>query len=403
MEKRIIVLPDPIRLVTIPKTFSVSQIVAVDDCFLKVLMAIQGDSIARLLPNPSAELGKVFHSLLEKAVKGFSNGEDASLEGLEIVLDRLLNETRTKLEKDPQTASYADLPKTMTPLAWERKRRSLLDTAFDSINSMQYVKKTSPRVRNGGFGFEDAKGNGRWVEVPICVPALRLKGRMDVLERTGDEIKIIDLKSGRVENAEGEVKPKIVLQLLLYGILAQSLDPRARVSLVVNDGAVHPVPFDPEIVKETEAWLHSTMSSLVTGAIISAEEHAKVGPDCRWCGIRHRCARYLREAPDLWIREIDWRPPLDTWGTVERQVTKSNKLFDLTLLDAGGRRIKIFRVRETHLSEFKIGKTVWFFDLAASRPALGGNPWRHPLNFHEIGECDAIDRAWSLQVFVGRS
>ena len=74
MEERLTVLPDPIRRVTIPETFSVSQIVAVDDCFLKVLIEMQGADVEQLPPNPSAELGKVFHSLLEKVVKGLSSG-----------------------------------------------------------------------------------------------------------------------------------------------------------------------------------------------------------------------------------------------------------------------------------------------------------------------------------------
>jgi hypothetical protein len=176
MEESLTVLPDPIRQMTIPEMFSVSQIVAVDQCFLKVLVSMQGDAIGRLPPNPSAELGKVFHSLLEETVKGFSDGEKASLKDLEALLNHLLNETRTKLEKDPHTASYADLTQTMTPLAWSRKRRSLLDAAFGFVERVSCGKETSHSARKGGFHFEDAKGNGRWVEVPIRVPTLRLKG-----------------------------------------------------------------------------------------------------------------------------------------------------------------------------------------------------------------------------------
>ncbi len=400
MEKHLIFIPDPIPQVTIPEIFSVSSMVVAADCFLKVLMSMKGGVVERLRPDPSAELGKVYHSLLEEVVKGFPNGKETSLEVLEATLDRLLGEAQKELERDPHTASYADLTQTMTPLGWSRKRRSLVDAALGFIDSTPRGKMAPHRARKGGFRFENAKGHGRWVEVPISVTALRLKGRIDVLERTTNEIKIVDLKSGRVEDANGEVMPKIALQLRLYGIMIQTLEPKVRVTLVVNDGTEHMVPFNPAILKETKAWLDSTMSSLISGAIVPAQEHAKVGPGCRWCGIRHRCSSYLREAPSWWNCEIDWRLPLDTWGTVERFTQKVNGLFDLTLLDAGGRRIKIFRIQEKYLTELSVGKRVWFFDLVASRSTRLGNSWRHPLNFYEMGVSDATDRAWSLNIFT---
>jgi hypothetical protein len=270
-------------------------------------------------------------------------------------------------------------------------------------NSVTYVKRATHKRRGGDFSFKDARGDGHWVEVPICVPSLRLRGRIDFLERNGDDIKIVDLKSGRIKNSDGEVKPKIALQLLLYGIMAQFHEPRAHLTLVVNNGTVHFVPFDSEVVEDTKGWLQSTMSNLAPGALVSAEKLANIGPDCRWCDTRHHCRRYLQESPDLWSQEIDWRMPLDTWGTVEQIIPKRNGLFDLNLLDAGGRHIKVFRVREIHLKDITIGNHVWFFGLAASRTALGGNSWSHPLNFHEIGESNAKDRAWSLQIFTGPS
>jgi len=399
MEERLIGLPDPIRQVVIPETFSVSQIVAADDCFLKVLMATQRTSGERLRPNPSAELGKVFHSLLENAVKGFSAGEETSLESLERILDRLLEETRKRLERDLSTSSYADLTHTLTPLAWERKRRSLVDAAFEFLDSLRHRKEMFTGTRKLEFNIKNAKGNGRWVEVPIHIPTLRLRGRIDVLERIDEDIKIVDLKSGRIEDICGEIKPKIVLQLRLYGILVQNLYPSARVTLVVNDGMEHMLPFDPAIIEETKAWLWSKMNLLVTEAIHPAKKFAKVGSDCRWCDIRHRCENYLREVPGLWGREIDWPLPLDTWGIVERLTPKNDGLVDLTILDVAGRRVKICSVREIHLTGLVVGKHVWLFDLATSRPALRWNSWMHPLNFYEIGDSSTRDMAWSLGVF----
>ena len=401
MEVRLKSLPATIGQVTIPETFSVSQIVAVTGCFFKALMDKQGGDEERLCPHPSAELGNVFHSLLEESVKGIFNEKDTSVEALNALLDRLLENAQVKLKNNAKTAAYANLKQTMTPLAWERKRRSIIDTALEFINNIRHVQKSPSIKRNEGFSFKDARGNGRWAEVPIYVPTLRLKGRIDILERTANEIKIVDFKSGRIIDANGEIKPNIVLQLLIYGIMAQSLDPSACVSLVINDGTEHQVPFDHEISEHKKDWLRSIMGSLVPGTIAWAEEHEMVGPDCRWCRIRHCCTKYIRETPELWTRDIEWQLPMDTWGTLEALTPKRNELVDLTLSDASGRRVKVFNVKETHLEKLIVGTRLWLFELASSRAALSGNFWRHPLNFYEVGESDMSDRAWSLQVFVG--
>lgn len=403
MEECLSGLPSPIQQVTVPETFSVSQIVAADDCFLKGLMPLKDAATEQLRPNPSAVLGRVFHSLLEEAVKSFSDGKEPSLETLERLLDSLLDETKRRLESNPYTATYADLTRTLTPLAWERKRRSLVDAAFDVVDKVSHGKGKCHGVPKGRFRFEGLRKNGSWAEVPISVPILRLKGRIDVLERTAEKIKIVDLKSGRVGNASGEINPKIALQLRLYGILIQAIDPKVQVTLVVNDGTEHPVAFDPAIAEETKEWLLSKMSSFVPEAIISAKNYAKVGSDCRWCGIRHRCENYLLEAPGLWARMIDWPLPLDTWGTAENLTPINDGLVDLTLLDVAGRRVKVFRVRETHLKNLVVGQRVWLFDLASSRYALRGNAWKHPLNFHEISDSGLSDNAWSIGVYGSNS
>lgn len=396
MEERLICLPDPVREVTIPYWFSISQIVLARDCSMRFLLQLQ-KHVKPLPLGPWAELGKIFHTLLEHAVKGLIEDHESSVESLCHYLDRLLNEARMILEKDPHTASYADLATTMTPLAWERKRESLVELAFE-FSQRQRRQKYSDYPGANGFSFENAKGNGRWAEVAIQVPSLRLRGRIDLLEREGEDTRIIDLKSGRITGADQDVKPEITTQLLLYGIMTQTLDPNARVALVVNDGEEHEIPFDSVVCSETHAWLRGILDSLPAGKNVPADEHSKVGPNCRWCSTRHVCERYLREAPYLWTQETEWELPLDTWGSVEKFMMKSDDLVDVTLLDDAGRHVKIFGLRQVHLGKIKAGERIWMFGLATSRSSLYKNSWRHPLNFHEI-DFDGRNRAWSLAVF----
>lgn len=237
------------------------------------------------------------------------------------------------------------------------------------------------------------------MEIPIKVPSLRLKGRIDVLERDGSEVKIIDLKSGRTGDGTGDLDPKIVWQLRLYGVLVQTLDPMARVTLIVDDGTEHVVPFDATIMEESMAWLRLAMGSLSPGAMIAAEDAATVGPECRWCKFRHRCKQYLHKAPSLWAREMDWPLPMDIWGTITGSTPKAGNLLNVSILDAAGRQVKVFCIQTDHLGESSVGERLWLFELATSQIGQRGNTWRHPLNFYEIGDASPADRAWGLSVF----
>ena len=397
------ILPDPICFVTTPEVFSVSQIVTANDCLLKGLLTFQNDDVVPLKSNPSAELGKVFHSLVEEAVRGFSEKKDVSIKMMEEMLDHILQKKEQLLKSDPSTAQYANLSKTMTPLAWERKRRTLLDLAFEFVGNSRSVRREQNKKQWHDFDYRNLSGDGRWTEVPIHVPELRLKGRIDLLERTGEEIKITDLKSGRVRGIDGEIRPGISFQLCLYGIMVQSLSPKTKVTLIANDGEGHPVPFDSSIAVGTEDRLQSLVDDLLPGARYCTRQYASIGQSCQWCRFRHQCEEYLNIIPNLWKCEVKWRLPLDSWGTVERIESTGRELVNLILLDEANRRIKISRIQRIHLEEQIAISRLYLFNLTTSLPSRQKSMWRHPINFYEIDDCRTCGRAWSLEVFKGES
>jgi len=189
--ERLTPLPARIRHLTIPDIFSVSQIAVGRDCRLKALIGMQEAIEEKLAPNPAAELGTIYHSLVEKAVRKLSLEEGDAEDRLESFLDGLLEETQARLKEDPRTAPYADLRETMSPKAWQKKRRSFIDLAREYVENEPRRRVAAHSGRRGEFCFEALIANGRWAEVPIAVPGLRLKGRIDVLERKGEAIKLI--------------------------------------------------------------------------------------------------------------------------------------------------------------------------------------------------------------------
>ncbi|MFH1981303.1 MAG: PD-(D/E)XK nuclease family protein [Pseudomonadota bacterium] len=379
--------------------FSVSAVASATGCMLKAIFQASSHEGA-LLQGPRAVLGSIAHELVERAIRDINKNGDAAFEELERILGALLHNARERLRVNPVTAHYSHLPRTMSRLAWARKRRKILDLAYESAGSARPCGEAIEPRSNADFRFEKLLRDGRWFEVPIEVPELRLKGRMDILDRRGKETKITDVKSGRVEDENGEIAERIVRQIRLYGLMANWLSPWTNVILTILAGAEHPVPFDADERNETLVWLRSRTDPLPTGSTVSCDSLAQLNSDCRWCDMRHRCLRYLQDTPSLWASNPDWPLPLDVWGLIERIDSKGEDLVDLALWDAGGRHIKVFNLRDTHVARMRAGDRIWLFNLSASATDLRGTPFQHPLNFYEVGDSEN-DRAWSLQVFTG--
>jgi hypothetical protein len=235
-----------------------------------------------LLQGPRAVLGSIAHELVERAVRGIGITGEATFEELERILNSLLDDARDRLSGNQSTAAYSDLPRTMSPLAWARKRRMILDQAYESA--------VGARPHGGGpdshnqrtFRLKNLLRDGQWVEVPIKVPELRLKGRMDVLDCRGKEAKITEIKSGRVENENGELLKRVVQQIRLYGLMVNWIESSMHVILTVLAGVERSIPFEAEVRDETLTWLRSRTDPLLPGSTMSCDSLAKVGPDCRW-------------------------------------------------------------------------------------------------------------------------
>jgi RecB family exonuclease len=127
----------------------------------------------------------------------------------------------------------------------------ILDLAYESAGKDRPYGGTLDLRSHGAFRFENLLRDGRWVEVPIEVPELRLKGRIDVLDRRGKEAKITDIKSGYVEDENGEIVERVVRQIRLYGLMTNWFEPSTHVILTILAGVERPVPFEADVRGET--------------------------------------------------------------------------------------------------------------------------------------------------------
>lgn len=391
-------IPPPLAHCRAPVIFSPSELAVGDQCLLRCLLGSVRD-VPTLGAHPAAELGRVLHRLLEMAARGQVVRSGTSAEDAQRALDALLDAADRRLEttwpNDPPR-----LRQILSPLAWRRKLRVILDLAE------KYLSNRLPRLptyaARMSLSLQDLP-DGTWAEVTIEAPAMRLRGRADLIQRTGRDLVIRDLKTGRVLTNEGDILPHVERQLRLYGAMTHSLWPTARVALVVDDGVERQVGFSEVDESEVLAWLERVLASLPQDTDIETYTIATPGDACRGCGHRHVCPAYRQQAPAFWRTENAVQMPLDVWGELVAIESPDKQTANITIVDAAGRTAKVFGLAAFRTAGIRQGDTVWLFGLHTQERCGRPGFWRHPYNFFEISNDGEPTRAWTLEMFTESS
>jgi RecB family exonuclease len=398
-------LPSVLSTVVVPRVFSPSQLSLGIDCRLRLVLAAGGAKVGRLPTHPAAERGSVFHQLLERAGRGAIPRCGDSREAVEKELRRLLDDAATRLSSDTTTAHYAHLEDAFSTVEWHNARQRVLAIATRLLNETSPMDSSwEQKTEHEPLRYEDLGPSGRWPEVRIQAPELRLSGRMDAVEKhLSGRVVVRDYKSGHVYDRDGRLQHSIELQLRLYALAILESDPAADVELFVTRDSDEQIHLDSASAEEARDWLVGTLDGLPPGAMLTARELAAPGPHCASCPFRPACGAYLDAAPDLWlIGTPSAAMPLDTWGEVLSFRRCEDSRLVLDLLDAAGRRVKILRLDDRHalLHRVEYGAMLWFFGLASSPGRLIEGRWLHPRNFYELPADPLQRRAWSLAVFT---
>lgn len=398
-------LPTPVKVVRVAETFSPSLLAVASRCPLRAVLAASKGEYKRLPTSPAAERGIVFHQLLERVGMGSIPVSGDPWHALEEELERLLTDAQARLAARPDTRHFADLRRTLPQVAWHNASQDVLSAARGLLGL-----RSSPRPQGNYAGgqrpeYLDLTGPGSWTEVRVVAPSLRIVGRVDVVEREdASHVVVYDYKTGRVMDRDGSVLDHISLQLQLYALAIQSLNPGVKVRLVVSHGGQEiPVPADEVTLEATREWLRGILAVLPAGQDADAEQIARPGPDCKTCPFRHVCSAYQAAAPQSWKscpEEAAW--PLDTWGQVLAVETRGST-YTVDLRDAADRRVRVLRLdgRHENLRATRKGDPIWFFGLCATRSLVTRGVRVHPLNLYELPSETTQPRAWSLAIYGG--
>lgn len=381
-----------------PVSFSPSRLASGEGCLLRTVLD-STPGVPALRAHPLAELGSVFHALLERCVKGQVDRRGAPGVDAAVALDEMLNHADGRLS-ERYGADAPRLRELLPYVTWRRKRRLVLDLAERYLVAAKPAGGTL--VGGGKRRADELPQQGTWAEVDFGVPELRLRGRADLVERDPGIATVRDLKTGRVVDAEGQVLPHIERQLQLYGLMASATWPTSEIRLAIDHGEEHEIPFDEVVREETRVWLDAILSRLPAGSSFPAEAVATPGDACVGCPFRHVCAAYRAWAPTMWREGGEVRTPIDTWGEVLERIECSPDAVHLTLRDEAQRIVMVFHARSAILRQATVGDHIWLFNLRTREQKAGGGLRRHPLNFYETDPNDPTDRAWALEVFHAR-
>lgn len=401
-------LPSSVSSVRIPSCFSPSNFADLLRCPLSVLHGLNDYEL--LPPHPRALLGTLVHHVMDRVRRSTPRSAEIAVEMATSVFNEFLKLEEQRLYEDITTRELVPLRRAVGRTAW-RNRLAYLKAWAAAVVTAHGPGDGSFRVR--GYRYSRATPNARkartdtvrvGTEIPLVVPELRLSGRPDHLERDPDgTIHVTDLKTGPVLDREGRPDESYALQIRLYALMIEQVEPRAKVRLWLEGAQRIEVPWDDTVRAAVNETLEEVLTLLPEGKSLEAETAASTGPQCWRCRIRHRCPLYLREAPSWWMRTSVVGPvaPFDVWGQVLDSDISEGRVTGVEVRDVVGRRVRV-RGLESRLADTPHpGAAIWFFNLEPSEALPMHRVYAHPRNYHGTAPSRAWPDALRLKIYTG--
>lgn len=401
----LVVLPEPLEEIEIPTCLGVTKLVAAGPCLLRAA-ATTPRNLPGPMGGPRAEFGKLAHALSDLAAFG-RLGVDGIPTDVTAAFGYLLEQAGARLSASEETRRFADLRVGFTKREWEKRVYFTIAHAEQQAGKRMKMGIHECRKPPGSRPFllrevVERRLRGA-VEVPFTSTALRIRGRIDLVDVSElGEVTVSDFKSGVVADANGEIHTEISLQIRLYGLAVGELTRSDIVLRVLAQNREYSVPFDESEKQSANRWLRERTDRLSPGIRHDAHALTAIGARCVSCRLRPVCPAYRRFVCDGWKRQDNrFKLPLDIAGIITEKGDDGNFVW-LKLRDLAGRTVKIHRLDPEH-APLECGQKVWFFDLASFEERRTHRGWRHPCNFHQMASTSTDRTAWKLRGFIETS
>lgn len=403
-------LPPPLDTIRVPSCFSPSNFADLLLCPLSVLHGLSDHEL--LPPHPRTILGTLIHKVMDRVRRTSSGSAEAAVEKAIAVFDELLTQEERRLSNAPSTRNLVPLRRAVGRTAWRNRLASLKAWVATAAATQRHSDRTSHSIR---YEYTRASTNipgtktdtvPLGTERQLVVPELRLSGRPDYIERDLDRtIHVTDLKTGPVLDREGRPDHRYALQVRLYALMLERVEPGVKVRLWLEGPQRIEVPWDDTIRAAVSETLEEASALLPEGKLAAAEAIASTGPHCWTCRARHRCPSYLREAPNWWARTSVVGPvaPFDVWGQALETELSMGRVVGMKIRDAAGRRVRLRGLESRVYGKSHSGAKIWFFNLEPSENLPSHGIYTHPRNYHGVAPSRAWPDALRLTIYVGHA
>ena len=230
-------LPQLLKSIRVPRSFSPSQLFDLRNCALRVL----AKRAERYLPPPPSALhGILLHHVREQMLLGRWGNKDSPEEAFDWILEQASFRLDELLAGEDKTKYMVPLRNTIGRRKWNQKtfesKLWAISSGLESCGQdpgLLEIERTNDGVEYNGENNTCEEG----AEALVKSRSLRISGRADLIEKLNhNRLRITDFKSGKFIDSHGNPLPRYKLQLGLYALVAEKVYPGRSIELRL-DGA----------------------------------------------------------------------------------------------------------------------------------------------------------------------
>ena len=222
-------------------------------------------------------------------------------------------------------------------------------------------------------------------EKQIASSILDISGRADAIYwvKPG-RLRIVDFKTGKVTNDQGNPKENYLLQVAAYGRVAKELDPAADIELeLLGSSDSWTGSLDAALIAMVNGVLQKLRITLPLGMPLAAKTLSRRGPHCARCSYRSSCEEYREHLEELMAKSaFDYECfGIDLVGEL-LEIRSESEFSVLRIHLKNGRTARISRIPTQLIPQScVIGRKITAYGLTLLEPR---RPNAFPCNFSVI-------------------
>jgi hypothetical protein len=292
-------------------------------CALKAAFAAEESTRVLQRGSVPAAIGSARHRLGEVVAKGLRDGRaKPSPDWIREQFDQLLSAERVRLQAEWAPAQVP-LVRAWRDVALAREKVTREWSSSTGVSWPDEVDMAAaPAAGEGPPPSPDPPNEGETlIEVTLKDPRRQLWGRLDRLERRGDALVIVDVKSG-VGRSRKDLALLHRLQMLFYaGLVEASYGEWPRLEIAPLQGAPLAIDYSPTDVHQVRQQAVADRVSYNT-AIGHGRLEVEADPlRCAWCPFQVVCPVLRRDWGSLGSGSEDRHPPYPALSLVDGVVT----------------------------------------------------------------------------------